>query len=285
MDTGGNIMLTATLGGIMKKDKALSYGFVDLGGKDFRSTAEGRPVLDATDGRIGELPVGPSITDAIPLYAATMQVLELWIEDLPNAPFIKNKGVLRLAGRTRADADPNMHIDAAVDLDFTVNDRRRASVAFEMGFANLMFRNRLDLGFELIELDSDPKDKYQQIKNSIDTESGRQLLDVLNGVPYVQLATRIADGLIQAFGKNESDLVFDGDPVFAIHPAPGAPFLRSGIYIAYENAEDDLPPTQLWYRDRRVERAGEDKRLDRNYLVFSMLIEPAPDRVAKLLDA
>ncbi|MBM2614995.1 hypothetical protein JIG36_05410 [Actinoplanes sp. LDG1-06] len=262
---------------------SLSFGYVKLDNNVGPNTGHDYPVLDATDASLSGLPIGPGCDATTGLYAVTFQVLSLWIEDLPD--FGSNEVLFKLSGQTRAGEDPNLRVDTAVDFNFRVPDRNRASIDFALGFTNVLLRNRLVIGLQLIELDKDASAYYKKVKDAISPETGRQLIDVLKGVPYLELATSVADGLIEAFGKNDSDQVWSSNPVFAVRPAPGAPFLRTGIYVAYENPCDDLPPAALTYRDRRVRLAdsAEQAEFKRNFLVFSLMIEPAPASVSAKL--
>jgi len=264
-------------------ERSLSYGYVNLEGKPAPTTNQDYSVVDTTDGMLSQLPVGPDCDTSTGLYAATLQILSLWIEDLPDI-VPPNEGLLKLAGRTRTGEDPNIHEGMAVDFNFNVRDRSSAPIGFALGFTNLLLKNRLSLGLQLLELDKNASEYYKRVKDAISPETGRQLIDVLKGVPYLELATSVADGLIRAFGNNESDVVWSSNPVFAVIPAPGAPFLRTGIYVVYENPEDDIRPADLRYQDRWIGlRAESDMRLPRNHLVFSLLIEAAPDKVAEKL--
>jgi hypothetical protein len=262
---------------------SLSYGYVDLQGDAGPATGKDYKVLDATDAALRDLPVGPGCDASTELFAVTFQVLSLWIDDLPD--FGTNEVLFKLGGQTRVGENPNMRVDTAVDFNFRVRDANRASIDFELGFTNVLLKNRLVIGFQLIELDKDASVYYKRVKDAITPDTGRQLIDVLKGVPYLELATSLADGLIQAFGRNDSDQVWASNPVFAVRPAPGAPFLRTGIYVVYENPRDDLRPAELSYRDRRIRRAAGTGQgmFERNFLVFSLLIDPAPTELANKL--
>jgi hypothetical protein len=259
----------------MATEASLQFGFIDLAGSHAPKAGVEYSVLDAFDDEIESAPVGRGCGADDVGYLLTLQILTLWIDDLPDIGRV-NEGVLKLTGRTRAVDSPEDKIDVSNSLDFRVRDNTRAGVDFNLGFTNLLIKNRLVLGFDLIELDKDASLYYQKVKDAIDPDLGKQVMDLAKSVPYLELATKLVDGLIQAFGKNANDPVWASSPMFAVRPAIGAPYLRSGIYVVYEDTPGDLPPRDLGYVNRSLVYAGTGAKIPRNNLAFAVQIEPPP---------
>ena len=190
---------------------------------------------------------------------------------------------MKLSGRTRRADQPDEKLDLAATLSLNVRDERRAAVDFELGFANVMFKNRLILGIELTELDRGARQYYERIREAVGAEAGNQILDVLKPVPYLELATKVADGLIKAFGNASPDKVWSSNPVFAVDPLPGAPYLRTGIYVAFEDPRGNLSPSALSYTDQQIIATASGQRLERNHLVFTVGVERAKQDITDRL--
>lgn len=261
------------------RDKSLEIGFVLADTLQPRDGIE-YPLVAATDPDVGERELPKS-----EMYLATVSVLRVWVDDLPD-PFwsAKNEVLLKLSGRTRVARDPQSEekVSAAVTFDFAVRDGRAANVDYRVGFENMILRSRLHLGIELIETDQGLKDHYTKFKAALGEDNTKEILNALSPVPYLDLATRVAEGLINAFGDGRSDEVWDALPALSTEPDPGMPFLRPGIYVVYEDIEADLRPNQLSYTDRRISRIGSAEPLDRNHLILSIGLKPEhPDEIAK----
>jgi hypothetical protein len=252
-------------------NSALSYAFVDFAEDRGPRSGTTYGCISATDPGMADHPICADPACKEGAFSVLVQVLTLWIHDMPDL-WHRNEGVLKLSGATRRRDRPDEKLDVAVSLDFGVRDGRRAGVEYQLGFDGLLIKNQLTLGFKLVELDKDPAKYYQQLKDAIGPASGKELLAMAKGVPYLELATQIADGLLKAFGKNANDAIWASTPMFAVSPAPGAPYLRSGVYVAYENERGDINPETLSYKDERVRHADTAEPIKRNYLVFSIAL-------------
>jgi hypothetical protein len=257
----------------MAEQRALRIGYVDFAGNQGPDDGVAYAILDAANPRVGLQPVGVNCTADDAAFQATVQVLTLWVADLPDVgfgPWKTNEGLLKLSGRTRRSDKPDEKLDLAATIDFAVRDRRSSGIDFELGFIDVLFKNRLIVGLELIELDKDARQYYRKIKEAVGPAAGNELTSIAKGVPYLQLATKIADGLMDAFGNNDPDRAWHANPAFAVKPLPGAPFLRTGAYVVYEDPRHDLQPGDLAYLDQAVCHEASGKQIDRNYLMFAV---------------
>lgn len=174
---------------------------------------------------------------------------------------------------------------AAVDFPFRVRDQRKTSLDYEVGFAGLRVNQLLSLGLQLVEIDHG----FTQYKKCRDVIVGNKggLLEIAQGIPYVELAAKIVDGFASAFGADHSDQTWDASPALAVNPSVGAAFLRSGIYVAYENDRSDMQFQDVLFEDRRLVDARprpprrtswwpssrrKDDQLRRNYLTLSIQV-------------
>ncbi len=72
-------------------------------------------------------------------------------------------------------------------------------------FRNVMFADYINLKFDLFELDTNAEAYYNKIKGVFDSVPELKTLDILNGIPYLSLATKMFEGIIKTFGKNAND--------------------------------------------------------------------------------
>lgn len=67
----------------------------------------------------------------------------------------------------------------------------------------MFFRDFVNLRISLVELDCKIIERYNDVKNLINGVDGFKGMDVLNGIPFLNLASQIFDGMIKIFGSNK----------------------------------------------------------------------------------
>ena len=120
-------------------------------------------------------------------------------------------------------------------------------------------------------MDSDASEYYGKIKEVIEEVPEIKNLDVLKGIPYLNLATQLFDGIITTFGKNADDHLWGELPILEVQPTPGGAFLRTGIYLLAEKLHSGkklIELSDLQYTDGGVHRK-KGKKLP-NHLLFGM---------------
>lgn len=254
--------------------RALQLGFVQLGDDVFPATGKEYPVVPASSADLAGL-----ATPETPYKGVTVKLLGFWVEDLPDSFSSKNEVFLSFVAQTRDPKTPessSREDDVVFSLDGTVRDGSFMAGALQRKvFANVVVENDFEFSLDLVEKDNDLKVQYDKVKGKL---GGLQStgLDVLEGIPYVSLATSVFEGLLSAFGKNADDPVWGECPVLSLVPGPGAAFLRSGIYVLIEKKNvakgTVMDLTQLRYKSDELAHA-QNKKLS-THAILSVQVKP-----------
>jgi hypothetical protein len=252
-----------------RPERALQLGYVDLG-EDHPRPEAGRTyeVVSASSQRVGR--VAYPVSDFRRMH---LDLYEFYVDDLPDFMSKKNEGMLKIQASTKNPQDLSGSMtDAAFVTEFKAKDGSYAPTFLYRGvFRNVLLQDWVTLSFELYELDSDASEYYGKIKGVIENIPEIKNLDVLKGIPYLNLATQLFDGIITTFGRNADDHLWGELPILEVHPTPGGAFLRTGIYLLAEKLNSDGKLVEfdaLEYRDGQV-RAKKGKSLS-NHLLFGM---------------
>ena len=266
----------------MSKQREIKLGFVDLAGDtnpDSKKTYKVKSSSDISMQNIGY--PKESFEKRLDLT-----LISFFIEDLPDFTS-NNEGLVKIEINTRNPQNTAEKMDVATAVQFVVKDGDYAPGVDNRGvFRNIIFRDFVNLGLSLIEIDGDFTATYNKVKGIINRVDGLKTLDILDGIPYLNLATSLVDGLITAFGKNEDDVVWSNLPLLDLDPGPGVAFLRSGIYIAFEakNATNgsSIDFSDIVFNDGKVKlRDGVTiKGGLPNCLAFSLRIRPYEKEIA-----
>jgi hypothetical protein len=249
--------------------RALQLGYVSLGGDHPRPKqgVEYKVVTASSEA------VGAVAAPTTPFRRAHLDLYEFFIDDLPDFLSKNKEGLLKVQVSTKnpQDLDGSM-FDAAFATEFRGRDGSYApSFLYRGVFRNVLLQDWINLKFELYELDTDASEYYAKIKGVIDKIPEVKNLDVLKGIPYLNLATQLFDGIITTFGRNPDDHLWGELPIMEVEPTPGGAFLRTGIYVLMEKVnsrKEDVLFEDLVYKDGRVLHAS-GKRLT-NHLVFGL---------------
>ena len=261
------------------KMRPVRLGFVDLAGDDYPKQGQDYNIVTAASHAVGSLP-----------YPGTeyklfrMQLLNMYVEDLPDFTN-QNEALLKLGGETRDHDESANKEKLTYSIDFNVKDRSYApGFLNRVVFRNVLLREYFDLGLDLVELDKNLSDTYSKVAKVVD-DSGLSGIDAINSIPYIKVATKLFDGLIRTFGKNADDVVWKEVPGLYLVPAPGGAFLRTGVYVLFEQRSiystrkgnkkpgKAMPISKLLYRDGEVRHASDANWPLSNHLVFNTLLE------------
>jgi hypothetical protein len=256
-------------------DRTLQLGFVDLGeDHPHPETGTKYPVVLASSLAVKKVPFPDT-----PFRRAHMDLQQFFIDDLPDfTP--ANEGLLKVGVSTKNPQDLGGGMGEAVLVtDFRGEDNHFAPTFLYRGvFRNILLEDWINIRFELYERDTGADEYYSHLKNIVGDVPELKNLDILLGIPYLNLATKLFDGIITTFGKNKDDHLWGELPILGVQPVPGGAFLRSGIYALMETKNsfsDEISVQDLKYVDNTLKHET-GQRLS-NYLLFGIsLVEHSP---------
>lgn len=234
--------------------RAVQLGFVDLQGSGHvrpqRNTDYA--IVSASSDEVGKLP-----HPATSRQLLDVDIYGLYSGDLPEGIFGgRNEGLLRLKTFTANPQDVSGSDAAAAYVrQFQVDDDSYAPGFLLSGvFRRVLINGLANLSVDLFEMDNDASQYFTRFKSVVDKVPEMQSLDVIKGIPYLSLATNIAEAVIDVFGKNADDYIWGEMPILEIEPLIGGAFLRDGIYILIEKRRDkqDMLYEDLHFRNGQV---------------------------------
>lgn len=252
-------------------DRAIDLGFVDLQAKghDRPKKDEKYDLVTASSDSLASLP-----TPLTQYKRLDLDLYEFYSADLPDI-WGANEGLVKVSVDTRdpqkIDGNP---ATAAFATEFAVSDGDYAPSFLYRGiFRNVLFEEWVNLGFDLYEVDTDASVYYDKIKGVIDGVPEIKNLDVLKGIPYLNLATNLFDGIVRTFGKNPDDHLWGEIPLLEIDPLVGGAFLRSGIYVLFERSstsDSEVGVSSFNYLNGRL--APKDNAKLTNHLIIGIRV-------------
>ncbi|MBD0833278.1 hypothetical protein [Aestuariibaculum sediminum] len=100
---------------------------------------------------------------------------------------------------------------------------------------------------------------------------------MLKGIPYLNLATQLFESIITTFGKNPDDHIWGEIPIMDLSPIIGSAFLRSGIYILYENKnskKETIGNSHMEFLNGKIVLKKEvSKQTLSNHLMFGIKVD------------
>ncbi len=250
--------------------RSLQLGYIDLK-KDKRPRNNKRyPILSAGDYNIETTPIPKSRYMLLDL-----DLYSFFVDDLPD--FNKrNEGLLKISINTKNPQDLKASDTmATLVTNFSSKDSSYAPGFLYKGvFRNILVEKWVNLKFDLYELDSDAEKYFTKVKQVINGVPEIKNIDVLKGMPYINLATSLFESIITTFGRNKDDHLWGEIPILDINPTIGGAFLRSGIYVLYETVnskKESISFTQLEYMNERlVLKKGITRKTLSNHLLFGI---------------
>ncbi len=251
--------------------RALQLGFVDLAGDMHPKTNKRYRIVTASDEVLANLPVPNT-----PFKRLKVDLYAFYVDDLPDFWSKKNEGLMKISINTR---DPqNLHgsdKDATLATNFSVKDKHYApSFLYRGVFRNVLFEDFINLRFDLYELDTDADVYFNKVKSVINGVPEMRNLDILKGIPYLNLATQLFDSIVTVFGKNADDHIWGEIPILDINPIVGGAFLRSGAYVLFENQNSDkdtITVSNLEYLNGKIVlKRGTTRTQLPNHLIFGI---------------
>ena len=212
-------------------ERPLQLGFVDLVGDSRPKRDTAYDVISASSAKLEDL----YYPQEAGFRRLNLDLYSFYVENLPDFTG-KNEGMIKLQVNTRNPQDlAESPSDVTSVTEFKVEDGHYAPAFLYRGvFRNVIFQEWINLKIDLYELDTDAAEYYKRIKSVIDGVPEIKNLDVLAGIPYLNVATKLFDGIIKTFGKNPDDHIWGEFPTLELDPVVGGAFLRNGIYILYE---------------------------------------------------
>jgi len=188
--------------------------------------------------------------------------------------------LLKISINTLKPQDLNStEVEATLATDFKVKDETHASSFLYRGlYRNVIIENWVNIRFNMYEIDTDTEEYYKKVKQVVVGVPELKNLDILKGIPYLNVATQLFESIIKVFGKNPDDHIWGEMPILEFSPTPGGAFLRSGIYIIYERfnkVDDEFSVNDFVYVNGRIQLSeGNNKVKMPNHLIFGIKIEP-----------
>lgn len=192
--------------------------------------------------------------------------------------FRTNEGMLSAQIRTQVNG---AEFPASRVVNFEVNDYQYAGGFESSGaFSNISLASVVDLRIRLIEVDGRFRDGFNKVSKIV-KDSGLLKIDALKGVPYLDLGTKIVEGVVQEFGQNTDDPLWDETLRLDLDPVPGSAFLREGIYALIDrpdalNAMDAetllAAAAEYKYKDRGLLYGDQPLRV--THFIFGVKIRP-----------
>ena len=255
-------------------ERPVGLGFVDLKGSKHPKPKTAYDIIEASSAELEDLPF-PKDTE---FRRLSLDLYNFYVEDLPDFTS-NNEGMMRLQINTRNPQDlAEIPTDMTFVNKFVVQDKSYApSFLYRGVFRNVLFREWINLRIDLFELDTDANVYYDKIRSVIDGVPEIRNLDVLAGIPYVGVASKLFEGIVRTFGKNPDDHIWGEFPTLQLIPVVGGAFLRSGIYVLFEKEsikkKKKVPVEYLEYKNGEI-HVKKDKKVDLpNHLLFGVLIQ------------
>jgi len=202
--------------------RVIKLGYID------RNSENANRILDASDDHLKKLDIEKNQD----FYTLSVGFVGGYIEDLPDGK-MKNEMFLSIETET-FDENGNSE-PVTYTYETKINDNHElAGMNNRMIFNNLKIKKKLELEIQLIEKDSGLKKQYDKFKAVSESDTLKNGIDIAYGVPYVKLATSLMEGVVNLFGSDHDDQVWDECPTLAIEPLDGMAYLRSGLYVIFE---------------------------------------------------
>ncbi len=252
-------------------ERSVDLGFVHLGEDRRPKDGSSYPVVSVASNQLIDLPCPANSV----FRMLSIDLYSLYIDTLPDWSS-SYEGLLKVTVDTRNPARPTeKHHGVSFVTRFCAQEHSYApSLLYRGVFRNIVFKEWVNLRIDLFELDKDLNESYDKIRHLLENVPEIRSLDVLAGVPYLSVATKLFDGLVRMFGKNPDDHIWGEIPTLELDPIIGGACLRDGLYILFEQTNSDdahIDPQRLQYCDGRL--YCEDAHLP-NHLIFGVRVRP-----------
>lgn len=249
--------------GTLADDQVPRIYFVHQGDDAGLAAGKRYPLIPASALELGSRPIaaGPTRTLAVDFQA-------FFAGDLPDT-FGGNEAMLTVKVDTRVPQAGPSDFTASQIIKFTVGDHSYADGFESRGaFRNIQFQEWINLRFSLVELDGKFVEAFGKVTEVVKS-SGLTSIDVLKGVPYLEVGTKLVEGLVSKFGTNLDDRLWEETPIFSIDPVVNSAYLRDGVYVIVDRSRL-ASKSKLEFIDGRIEQGG--KQLLSTHLIFGCKI-------------
>lgn len=184
-----------------------------------------------------------------------------------------NEGLLRLEVDTRDPQNIDTAKRAAVIARFKVRDFEDSQGFLYRGvYRNVLIEEFVNLHISLVELDTSVGSYFAKVEKVFD-ESGLGELDMVKSIPFLDIGRKLVGGMLDAFGKNKDDVLWEERPILSFDAAAGSASLRSGIYVIVDGRALQNQPGPLTYKDGKV--FVKESGLKAMHFVFSIQVRTA----------
>ncbi len=233
-------------------ERAIDLGFVDLRGNSRPKKDEEYQLISVNSETMADLPY-PADHD---FRTLSLDLYGLYVDEMPEF-WSSYEGLVKVTIDTRNPAKLNeKQKDVSFVTKFNSDKHSYAPTFLYRGvFRNVVFKEWINLKIDLFELDTDASEYYEKVKSVIDGVPEMKSLDVLSGIPYLGIATKLFDSIITTFGKNPDDHLWGEFPILEGDPVIGGAFLRNGLYVLFEKTNSDdqkIEPDSLKYTNGKL---------------------------------
>lgn len=250
-------------------NKAVNLGFVHLGQDSRPKRGKTYDVISVACEHLESIP----FPEDCEYRRLNLTLNRLYIESLPDFTH-QNEGLLKISVNARNPQDlTSSPKDASFATEFLVKDKNYSPTFLYRGiYRNVLFREWINLKFDLYEIDEDAGTYFEKIKGVIEGVPEIKDIDALKGIPYLNVATQLFEGIIQTFGKNPDDHIWGETPILELYPGPGGAFLRKGIYVLFQEKNShrkEIPLEKLKYKNGELLLQDENVDMS-NHLIFGI---------------
>jgi len=252
----------------MKYSKRVKMAYVLKGKK-----GEKPDIISATDKRIMDVDYPTPVKKrGVEMTSLDFAILSFYVHNLPD--FRGNEVMLKVSMNSRDDENSDNKENFSTVMEFNVKDQSFAGGFYSrLVFRNVYFRNDVELGVQLKELDRKINKWYPKVKKVIDDIGGIDSIDFVQNLPYSKMITKFSDSVFEQLSdENFDDDVWDTIPTMSLSPFEGGVILRPGIYIMYQpvsKTNTQISHKDFIYKDGEVEMVTNEDKSRTNYIVFS----------------
>ena len=254
--------------------RVINIGFIKLGEDKIPVTGKSYEMVSVSDSYLAQLEIPGSEFKRL-----NLDLYKLYIDNLPDLTR-RNEGFLKIQVNTRNPQDlEGSKNDATVASNFIVKDGNYAPSFLYRGiFRNVIFREWINLRVDLFEMDKNSDEYFNKVKSVINGVPEIKDLDILKGIPYLNLATQLFESVIRVFGKNPDDHIWGEIPILELEPTLGGAFLRNGIYVLFEGSnkkKESIGLDDLIYYNGQIKIADNSNVTNMpNHLIFGIKLRP-----------
>lgn len=247
----------------------MAYVLLDEGG------GNSPEVVDATDERLILPNTLKKYREGEKEHSLDLAILSFYAHGFPEVFNRTGEIMIKMTLNSRIDKDSEKKAILSQVLNLKVDKKTYAAGVYSrVIFKNMLFRNDVELGIQLKEMDEGIVELYPKVKQVFDEINDHQSFDMISNIPYCKMITKFSDAVFkQVKTLDLYQEMWDTLPTMSLRPFKGGVVLREGIYVIYETVtqkDNNITHENFSYEEGNVvlkDRKNDDKP---NYMVFSV---------------